>query len=180
MHIDTQNLTIAEEALFKAISAPEFPCVGAKSAMARGTLKVLTCRSLASGWDDLIIHRELMDWAADYRAEPGGLRSLAVSFDGPADLDEAQFEVLMWERIQSFADKDAWLGQPHDHRVSTDPSDRISRSALAARPSSLSASTHKPRVRRGGLPGPRWCSTFMISSNACAAKAAMKRCASAS
>lgn len=123
MHVTTQDQSYAEEALFKTISAPEFPCVGAKSAMARGTLKVLACRSLASGWDDLIIHRELMAWAAEYRAEPGGLRSLAVSFDGPDDLDEAQFEALMWERIQSFADKDAWLGQPYDHRVSADPSD---------------------------------------------------------
>lgn len=123
MQIITEDQTLAEEALFETISAPEFPCVGAKSAMARGTLKVLTCRSLASGWDDLIIHRELIDWAAEYRTDPGGLRSLAVSFDGPDDLDEAQFEVLMWERIQSFADKDAWLGQPYDHRVSADPSD---------------------------------------------------------
>ncbi len=123
MHVTTQDQSYAEEALFKTISAPEFPCVGAKSAMARGTLKVLACRSLASGWDDLIIHRELMAWAAEYRAEPGGLRSLAVSFDGPDDLDEVQFEALMWERIQSFADKDAWLGQPYDHRVSADPSD---------------------------------------------------------
>lgn len=123
MYVTTEDQSCAEEALFKTISAPDFPCVGAKSAMARGTLKVLTCRSLASSWDDLIIHRELMDWAAQYRAEPEGLRSLAVSFDGPGDLNEAHFEALMWERIQSFADKDAWLGQPYDHRVSADPSD---------------------------------------------------------
>ena len=29
----------------------------------------------------------------------------------------------MWERIQSFADKDAWLGQPYDAAVSADPDD---------------------------------------------------------
>ena len=29
----------------------------------------------------------------------------------------------MWQRIQSFADKDAWLGQAYDHRVSADPQD---------------------------------------------------------
>lgn len=113
----------AEDALFETIADPAFPCVGAKSAMARGTLKVLACHSLASSWDDLIIHQALMNWAAEYRADPGGFRSLAVSFDGPDDLDEARFEDLMWQRIQSFADKDAWLGQPYDHRVSADPSD---------------------------------------------------------
>jgi len=52
-----------------------------------------------------------------------GLRSLAVIFDGPTDLSETQFEKLLWTRIQSLADKDAWLGQTYDKRVSADPKD---------------------------------------------------------
>lgn len=123
MLVDEQAQANAEDALFETIAAPAFPCVGAKSAMARGTLKVLACHSLDSSWDDLTVHQALLDWAAEYRADPGGLRSLAVSFDGPYNLDETRFEELMWQRIQSFADKDAWLGQPYDHRVSADPDD---------------------------------------------------------
>jgi hypothetical protein len=123
MLVDEQAQASAEDALFETISAPAFPCVGAKSAMARGSLKVLACHSLDSNWDDLRIHQALLDWAGEYRADPTGLRSLAVSFAGPDILDEARFEDLMWQRIQSFADKDAWLGQPYDHRVSADPSD---------------------------------------------------------
>jgi FPC/CPF motif-containing protein YcgG len=86
-------------------------------------LKVVPCHSLASAWDDVRIHRELLDWAAQYRKDPSGLRSLAVVFEGPGDLSEAAFEAAMWQRIQSFADKDHWLGQPYDHRVSADPDD---------------------------------------------------------
>lgn len=123
MLVDERAQARAEDALFETIAALEFPCVGAKSAMARGTLKVLACHSLDSSWDDLTIHQALLDWAAEYRSDPGGLRSLAVSFAGPDVLDETRFEELMWQRIQSFADKDAWLGQPYDHRVSADPSD---------------------------------------------------------
>lgn len=111
----------SEGELFERIADPAFPCVGAKSAMARGTLKVVACHRLDSNWDDLRIHRELLEWAWAYREAPGGLRSLAVVFDGPYDLDEKRFEALMWQRIQSFADKDAWLGQPYDDRVSADP-----------------------------------------------------------
>ena len=44
-------------------------------------------------------------------------------FDGPLDLDEKQFEAAMWERLQSFADKDAWLGHAYDNAVSSDPDD---------------------------------------------------------
>lgn len=123
MFIDQAGQVRAEDALFETVASPSFPCVGAKSAMARGTLKVLACHRLDSSWDDLTIHQALLEWASDYRADPDGLRSLAVSFEGPTDLSESQFESRMWQRIQSFADKDAWLGQPYDHRVSADPSD---------------------------------------------------------
>lgn len=123
MLIDLETRIAGSEELRSRIAEPDFPCVGAKSALARGTLKTLVCHSLASGWDDVRIHRELMDWAEGYKADPGGLRSLAVVFAGPDGLDEEGFEALMWERIQSFADKDHWLGQRYDHRVSADPGD---------------------------------------------------------
>lgn len=123
MLVDAETRDAGQEELCARIAAADFPCVGAKSALARGSLKTLVCHSLASGWDDVRIHRELMDWADGYNADPAGLRSLAVVFAGPDDLDEASFEELMWERIQSFADKDHWLGQRYDHRVSADPAD---------------------------------------------------------
>lgn len=123
MLVDELTRIAGDKELRARIAQPDFPCVGAKSALARGTLRTLVCHSLASGWDDVMIHRELMAWAEEYRADPTGLRSLAVVFSGPDDLDEVAFETLMWERIQSFADKDEWLGQPYDHRVSGDPND---------------------------------------------------------
>lgn len=123
MLIDEGTRQTGEQELLARIAEADFPCVGAKSALARGTLKTLVCHNLASGWDDVRIHRELMDWAEEYRADPAGLRSLAVVFAGPGDLSEGAFEDLMWERIQSFADKDHWLGQRYDHRVSADPDD---------------------------------------------------------
>ena len=123
MLVDENTRVAGEDDLRARIAEPDFPCVGAKSALARGTLKTLVCHSLASGWDDVRIHRALMAWAEDYTVDPEGLRSLAVVFDGPGNLDEPTFERLMWERIQSFADKDEWLGQPYDHRVSADPDD---------------------------------------------------------
>lgn len=67
------------------------------------------------------IHDELLQWAYDYRNDPGGLRSLAVVFEAPLDLSEEEFEQHIWDRIQSLADKDHWRGQPYDQRVSADP-----------------------------------------------------------
>ncbi len=123
MLVDEDTVLRGREELLAAIADERFPCVGAKSAMARGTLRTLVCHSLESAWDDVRIHSELLDWALAYRKNPAGLRSLAVIFEGPADLDEERFEAAMWARLQSLADKDDWRGQPYDGSVSSDPDD---------------------------------------------------------
>lgn len=111
------------EAFRAMILEKSFPCVGAKSALGRGTLDLLTARSIESAWDDLAVHEALMRFAWAYKQEPGLFRSFAVLFEGPDDLDEAAFEAAMWARLQSLSDKDAWRGQPADPRVSSDPAD---------------------------------------------------------
>lgn len=109
--------------LRESIAATEFPCVGAKSALAKGLLDVLVAFDMRSSWDDLRIHDKLLDWAHTYREDPDGLRSLAVVFAQPTDLTESEFERLLWQRLQSFADKDEFFGQPYDQGVSADPED---------------------------------------------------------
>lgn len=112
------------ETLLEAhVAAPDFACVGAKAALARGTLEVLACSRIDSAWDDVRIHDGLLRFAGEYRADPGLFRSFAVVFEGPCDLDETAFEALLWERVQSLSDKDVWRGLDYDRRVSADPSD---------------------------------------------------------
>jgi FPC/CPF motif-containing protein YcgG len=112
-----------ENELEEFVSHAAFPCVGAKAALARGTLSVLACRSITSAWDDVRIHDALSRFACDHRADPVVFRSLAVSFDGPDCLDEAEFERALWSRVQSISDKDAWRGFDYDATVSSDPGD---------------------------------------------------------
>lgn len=111
-----------ESLLLAHVAERAFPCVGAKAAMAKGTLNVLACTRIDSAWDDLRIHDGLVRFAAAYREEPTLFRSFAVVFDGPEALDEPAFEAALWQRIQSLSDKDVWLGQEWDQRVSPDPS----------------------------------------------------------
>ncbi len=113
----------AEDLFLSMIRDSAFPCVGAKSAAARGTLEIVHARDITSAWNDLEIHRALLDWSFRYRDDPEGLRSLAVIFDSPRNLDEHGFEEAMWDRLQSLADKDVWAGQQPDQRVSSDPDD---------------------------------------------------------
>jgi len=105
------------------IEKREFPCVGAKAVLNRDWLGAYVARDLESAWDDLKIHDRLLEWAYDYRDNPTGLRSFAVIFAARKNFDERQFEALMWERLQSLADKDHWRGQKLDASVSADPQD---------------------------------------------------------
>jgi FPC/CPF motif-containing protein YcgG len=112
----------SEAAMARHVSDAAFPCVGAKAALAKGTLSVLACKAIDSAWDDVRIHDALSRFAADYRADPGLFRSLAVTFDGPAALSEDEFEAALWSRLQSLSDKDVWRGHGYDEKVSSDPS----------------------------------------------------------
>jgi len=110
-----------EESLKSFVTDPSFPCVGAKAALAKGTLDVVGCRDITSAWDDVRIHDELLRFAQAYRENPGLFRSLAIVFEGPDDLSETDFENALWIRVQSLSDKDVWRGQSYDQRVSADP-----------------------------------------------------------
>ena len=110
-----------EALMYDHVSDAKFPCLGAKAALAKGTLHVLACNRIDSGWDDLRIHDGLLRFAAAYRDEPTLFRSFAVIFEGPDHLDEVAFERALWTRAQSISDKDVWRGQSYDDAVSHDP-----------------------------------------------------------
>lgn len=118
---DYDNQQTVEDEFFDFIRRPDFPCVGAKAALGRGSMKVVACRSIASAWDDVRIHDIAREWAEVYDREPGLFKSLAFVFDGPCDLNEEAFERHMWDRLTSMTEKDEWRGIPADKRVSDDP-----------------------------------------------------------
>jgi FPC/CPF motif-containing protein YcgG len=100
-----------------------FPCVGAKSAMAKGTLDVLVARDMRSNWDDHRIYDGISRVVESYREDRAIFRSFAVVFEGPVNLMETDFETFLWARAESLTNKDSWLGRSHDRRVSDDPND---------------------------------------------------------
>lgn len=105
------------------IRDPHFPCVGAKSALAKDQMRIVIGRDLCSAWDDLRIYPNLLDLAASYSREPTLFHSLAILFETDDGLDEEAFEQCLWARLESLTDKDDFHGQPADPRVSADPGD---------------------------------------------------------
>lgn len=79
-------------AAFRAfIRDASFPCVGAKSALSKGQMRILVARDITSAWDDMRIYPAKMAFAARYREKPDLFQSFAVVFEGPGDLDEKGF-----------------------------------------------------------------------------------------
>lgn len=123
--IDT---SVAEHPLAVAfrdfVRDPVFPCVGAKAALQRGGMTILIARDLGSAWDDLRILPELVKLAGGWKTDPALFQTLVVIFEGPEAIDEPGFETLLWQRVQSLADKDdLWFLSPRDEKVSDDPGD---------------------------------------------------------
>lgn len=90
-------------------------------------MRFVVGKDIRSAWDDLRILPSLLDLAASYRADPALFQSLVVLFEQDGDIgppqDEPAFEAGLWARLQSLTDKDEWLGQTPDPRVSHDPDD---------------------------------------------------------
>lgn len=105
------------------IRTPSFPCVGAKSAIGRGQMRVVVARDMRSAWDDMRIYPALLDIARQYSDNPEPFQSLAVIFEDDTPFTELEFEQCLWARIRSLSDKDDWLKQPLDPRVSANPDD---------------------------------------------------------
>jgi hypothetical protein len=122
-HLSSAWQLLLKDSLVAFVERREFPCVGAKSALAQGTLAIETAWSVTSAWDDLRIHDALERWSDAYVAGSQGFRSFAVVFSGPDHLDEAGFEQALWERLGSLIAKDGWRGNQYDPNFSNDPSD---------------------------------------------------------
>src|SRR3954452_2734710 len=64
---------------------PEFPCVGAKSALSRDRIKIVVARDLTSGWDDLRVYPPLLAFVSRYKRDP---RLIPQLCDHLRDADE--------------------------------------------------------------------------------------------
>jgi uncharacterized protein len=121
-HMDQSQNELAER-FRDFIRSADFPCVGAKSALARANLDVIVANDIRSADQDGFIYHHIVALADRYAKEPAPFQSLAVLFEVNDDLDEADFEAALWKRLQSLSDHDQRQGQAPDSTVSSDPSD---------------------------------------------------------
>jgi len=111
------------EGLLGLIRRRRFPCVAAKSALAKGGLRIETAGAITSSRDDLRIHDRLARWSRVTRPDAQALRSIAFVFAGPRGLDEEGFEAALWARLTALVAIDAERGYAPAPGYSEDPAD---------------------------------------------------------
>jgi len=124
---DNYLISLAQNDLQRSIvghiEEPEFPCVGAKSALASGGLSIVSAGAITGAGDDRRIHDALLRLSATDGADAQGFRSLAVIFSRPQDLDEASFETALWRRLGALLAEDRRRGYSYAPDFSDDPAD---------------------------------------------------------
>ncbi|MCE9648705.1 MAG: YqcI/YcgG family protein [Parvibaculum sp.] len=89
------------------ISQPEFPCVGAKSALGREQIAVFAGGDIRCPSDDVALLEAIYGFLGDYETSKKMFTSFAAIFEGPDNLDEEQFEAHLWARLGALHKLDA-------------------------------------------------------------------------
>jgi FPC/CPF motif-containing protein YcgG len=103
------------------VQSDAFPCVGAKSALVLGGLRVFEAGDFSCADHDAAIHRAIAEFGAWAIKEKTGLASFACLFRHGPRMNEAQFEAALWARAQGLHDIDAASGAPWAEGVSREP-----------------------------------------------------------
>ncbi len=111
-------------AFVEHLEAGEFPCVGAKAALAQGGLQLAEFAALGTRSNDAPLLDQLAQFAGELDASDptsSTVQSFAALFEGPTDADERRFEALLWSQLQRLHTLDASRGARWAPDVSTDP-----------------------------------------------------------
>ncbi len=103
------------------ISNMGFPCVGAKTALAKQQVEICAADSIFANHSDDKILQGLYQFIADYKKDEAIFRSFIVVFNDKDPMGEEDFESALWTRLQSLHDKDIY---PWDEAVSQNPDDK--------------------------------------------------------
>jgi FPC/CPF motif-containing protein YcgG len=105
------------------IAAPEFPCLGAKAALSAETVLFHTYETLGSDHDSRALARDLRDFLKSEAHARSDYVTFVAIFRGPSDLDEREFEALLWRELRKLNRIDAAAGAEWAPDVASNPED---------------------------------------------------------
>jgi hypothetical protein len=131
--------TLAEEAFRQFVARPEFPCLGAKAALNSNSETVQMFDELGSDETTIALatalyhftrmvgrdvvepnHRATLNFRGSTASRPTEYATFVAIFQRPRQIDETEFESLLWKQLRLLREQDT---AEHDPDVSSDPGD---------------------------------------------------------
>jgi len=109
-----------EAEYFDFLNTKAFPCIGAKTAVAKQQASCHVVDHMACPKDDNNILQFLYCFVDEYRKSDEIFHSAAIIFEEPIALTEDIFDELLWQRLQALSNLDA-TKYSYDKRVDADP-----------------------------------------------------------
>lgn len=106
----------------QSVREVDFPCVGAKSALALDRLEFFVGDGFDRTTYDLPLYEAIRRFSEALDPAEAAVQSFVAIFDTPRDLDEAAFEKCLWNKLQSLHNLDVAYGSEWDKSVDRDPS----------------------------------------------------------
>ncbi len=103
------------------ILAPEYSCMGAKSAVNSNSYRFGWYRSIDSDQPVNNLARDLTVFLQEQARHDWKMSTYIAAFQGPHPRDEQQFETWVWERLQDLHDRDTCAWDPSVSDEPTDP-----------------------------------------------------------
>lgn len=105
------------------LNGTSYPCVGAKSALARGSIETHEFGTLGDRDNDRPLIDGLARFVAMIEADSSGndiVHSYVAIFRGPSDLNELRFEARLWSQLWRIHRLDVLAGNDPAYDVSSD------------------------------------------------------------
>lgn len=120
---DLIDLDSRKRAAFERfVKSEEFPCVGAKAALAKGTVEIFDADYIDRTAADLPLYRALAGFADRLDPDAEFVQSFVAIFSGPVNLSERDFERALWDRLQGLHNIDIAAGHEWTEESDPDPS----------------------------------------------------------
>ncbi|WP_018948851.1 guanitoxin biosynthesis heme-dependent pre-guanitoxin N-hydroxylase GntA [Thioalkalivibrio sp. ALMg11] len=135
--VDLKPVADVGERFLALLAEATYPCVGAKSALARGSIETHEFGALGDLGNDRALLAGLSRFVALIEASACNediVHSYVAIFRGPDDMSELRFESLMWAQLWRIHKLDVLAGNPPADDVSSDSDSPLFSLSIAGHP----------------------------------------------
>jgi uncharacterized protein len=96
------HFAVQAEAAFRGfVSRVEFPCLGAKAALNAASYSLRVFDELGGPSSTIELAAALYDFTRSTASPPAEYATFVAIFERPRDIDEVQFEALLWKQLRA-------------------------------------------------------------------------------